>query len=160
MVLRLTQPLINFFIVSFAIPSLQLRLTTSFFSNLDSTLRTNIQYLSIVQCRDLVLVCSHILLSSCLAQILLTLCSAFNSDHYAHYTVPMAWSCWSNWYEYKKTFLGDRGRLALTADNHTGQWVGSLASDGQLAVHGCILLWLSPILMFILKNLNFTTVMA
>jgi hypothetical protein len=48
--------------VSFAIPSLQLRLTTSLLSNLDSTLKTNTQYLSIVQCRVLVLICSHILL--------------------------------------------------------------------------------------------------
>jgi hypothetical protein len=70
--------------VSLAIPSLQLRLTTSLFSNLDSTLKTNTQYLSIVQCRVLVLICSHILLRSCLAQIPLTQCSAFNSDHYAH----------------------------------------------------------------------------
>jgi hypothetical protein len=31
--------------VSLAIPSLQLRLTTSLFSNLDSTLKPNIQYL-------------------------------------------------------------------------------------------------------------------
>jgi hypothetical protein len=44
--------------VSPAIPSLQLRLTTSLFSNLDSKLRTNTQYLSIVQCRVLVLICS------------------------------------------------------------------------------------------------------
>jgi hypothetical protein len=70
--------------VSLAIPSLQLRLTTSLFSNLDSTLKTNNQYLSIDQCRVLVLICSHILLRSCLAQIPLALCSAFNSDHYAH----------------------------------------------------------------------------
>jgi hypothetical protein len=55
--------------VSFAIPSLQLRLTTSLFSNLDSTLKTNTQYLSIVQCWVLVLICSHILLCSYLAQI-------------------------------------------------------------------------------------------
>jgi hypothetical protein len=46
--------------VSLAIPSLQLRLTTSLFSNLDSKLKTNTQYLSIVQCRVLVLICSHI----------------------------------------------------------------------------------------------------
>jgi hypothetical protein len=54
--------------VSLAIPSLQFRLTTSSFSNLNSTLKTNTQYLSIVQCRVLVLICSHILLRSCLAQ--------------------------------------------------------------------------------------------
>jgi hypothetical protein len=87
----------NFFLidtyVSLASPSLQLRLTTSLFSNLDSTLKTNTQYLGIVQCRVLVLICSHILLRSCLAQIPLALCFALNSDHYAHYTVPMAWSC-------------------------------------------------------------------
>jgi hypothetical protein len=70
--------------VSLAIPSLQLGLTTSLFSNLDSTLKTNTQYLSIDQCRALVLICSHILLRSCLAQIPLALCSPFNSDHYAH----------------------------------------------------------------------------
>jgi hypothetical protein len=70
--------------VSLAIPSLQLRLTTSLFSNLDSTLKTNTQYLGIVQCRVLVLICSHILLRSCLSQIPLAICSAFNSDHYAH----------------------------------------------------------------------------
>jgi hypothetical protein len=49
---------LHFFIdafVSLAIPSLQLRLTTSLFSNLDSTLKTNTQYLSIVQCHVLVL---------------------------------------------------------------------------------------------------------
>jgi hypothetical protein len=70
---------IIFFIDTFvplAIPSLQLRLTTSLFSNLDSTLKTNTQYLSIVQCRVLP-ICSHILLCSCLAQIPLTLYSAF-----------------------------------------------------------------------------------
>jgi hypothetical protein len=55
--------------VSLAIHSLQLRLTTSLFSNLDSKLKTNSQYVSIDQCRVLVLVCSHILLRSCLAQI-------------------------------------------------------------------------------------------
>jgi hypothetical protein len=44
------------------IPSLQLRLITSLFSNLDSKLKTNSQYLSIDQCRVLVLICSHILL--------------------------------------------------------------------------------------------------
>jgi hypothetical protein len=54
--------------VSLAIPSLQLRLNISFFSNLDSKLKTNSQYLSIDQCRVLVLICSHILLRSCLAQ--------------------------------------------------------------------------------------------
>jgi hypothetical protein len=70
--------------VSLAIPSLQLRLTTNLFPNLDSTLKTNTQYLSIDQCRVLVLICSHILLRSCLAQIPLALCPAFNSDHYAH----------------------------------------------------------------------------
>jgi hypothetical protein len=70
--------------VSLAIPSLQLRLTTSLFSNLDSKLKTNSQYLTIDQCRALVLICSHILLRSCLAQIPLALCSAFSSDHYAH----------------------------------------------------------------------------
>jgi hypothetical protein len=130
--------------VSLAIPSLQLRLTTSLFSNLDSKLKTYIpylsidqyrvlvlicshdicqylrfdqcrvlvlicshdigqylsidqcrvlvlicshdivQYLSIDQCRVLVLICSQILLRPCLAQIPLALCSAFNSDHYAH----------------------------------------------------------------------------
>jgi hypothetical protein len=43
--------------VSLAIPSLQLRLTTNLFSNLDSILKTNTQYLSIVQCRVLVLLC-------------------------------------------------------------------------------------------------------
>jgi hypothetical protein len=37
--------------VSLAIPSLQLRLTTSLFSNLDSKLKTNSQYISIDQCR-------------------------------------------------------------------------------------------------------------
>jgi hypothetical protein len=42
--------------VSLAIPSLQLRLTTSLFSNLDSKLKTNSQYLSIDQCRALVLI--------------------------------------------------------------------------------------------------------
>jgi hypothetical protein len=47
--------------VSLAIPSLQLRLATSLFSNLDSKLKTNTQYLSIDQCRVLVLICSHIL---------------------------------------------------------------------------------------------------
>jgi hypothetical protein len=70
--------------VSLAISSLQLRLTTSLFSNLDSKLRTNSQYLAMDQCRALVLICSHILLRSCLAQIPLALCSAFSSDHYAH----------------------------------------------------------------------------
>jgi hypothetical protein len=70
--------------VSLAIPSLQLRLTTSLFSNLDSKLKTNSQCLSIDQCRALVLICSHILLRSCLAQIPLALCSAFSSDHYVH----------------------------------------------------------------------------
>jgi hypothetical protein len=70
--------------VSLAIPSLQLRLTTSLFSNLYSKLKTNTQYLSIVQCRVLVLICSHILPRSCLAQIPVALCSAFSSDHYAH----------------------------------------------------------------------------
>jgi hypothetical protein len=70
--------------VSLAVPSLQLRLTTSLFSNLDSKLKTNSQYLSIDQSRVLVLICSHILLRSCLAQIPLALCSAFNLDHYAH----------------------------------------------------------------------------
>jgi hypothetical protein len=70
--------------VSLAIPSLQLRLTTSLFSNVDSKLKTNSQYLNIDQCRALVLICSHILLHSCLAQIPLSLCSAFSSDHYAH----------------------------------------------------------------------------
>jgi hypothetical protein len=47
--------------VSPAIPSLQLRLTTSLYSSLDSKLKTNTQYLSIDQCRVLVLICSHIL---------------------------------------------------------------------------------------------------
>jgi hypothetical protein len=61
--------------VSLAIPSLQLRLTT---------LKTNTHYLSIVQCRVLVLICSHIPPRSCLAQISLALGSAFNLDHYAH----------------------------------------------------------------------------
>jgi hypothetical protein len=70
--------------VSLAIPSLQLRLITSLFSNLDSKLKTNSQYLSIDHCRVLVLICSNILLRSCLAQIPLALCSAFSSDHYAH----------------------------------------------------------------------------
>jgi hypothetical protein len=70
--------------VSLAIPSLQLRLTTSLFSNLDSKLKTNSQYLSIDKCRVLVFICSHILLRSCLAQIPLALCSAFSLDHYAH----------------------------------------------------------------------------
>jgi hypothetical protein len=51
--------------VSLAIPSLQLRLTTSLFSNLDSKLKNNSQYLSINQCRVLVLICLHILLRSC-----------------------------------------------------------------------------------------------
>jgi hypothetical protein len=69
--------------VSLAIPSLQLRLTTSLFSNLDSKLKTNSQYVSINQCRVLVLICSHILPRSYLAQIPLALCSAFSSDHYA-----------------------------------------------------------------------------
>jgi hypothetical protein len=50
--------------VSLAIPSLQLRLTTNLFSNLDYKLKTNRQYLSIDQCRVLVLICSHILLPS------------------------------------------------------------------------------------------------
>jgi hypothetical protein len=59
--------------VSLANPSLQLRLTTSLFSNLDSALKTNSQYLSIVQCRVLVFICSHILPRSCLAQIPLVL---------------------------------------------------------------------------------------
>jgi hypothetical protein len=80
---KVTFPRNFFFIdtfVSLAIPSLQLRLTTNLFSNLDSTLKTNTQYLSIDQCRVLVLICSHILL----AQIPLALSSAFNSDHYAH----------------------------------------------------------------------------
>jgi hypothetical protein len=36
--------------VSLAIPSLQLRLTTNLFSNLDSKLKTNSQYLSIDHC--------------------------------------------------------------------------------------------------------------
>jgi hypothetical protein len=71
-------------LVSLAIPSLQHKLTTSLFSNLDSTPKTNIQYLIIVQCRVLGLICSHILLRSSLVQIRLALCSAFNSDHYAH----------------------------------------------------------------------------
>jgi hypothetical protein len=66
--------------VSVAIPSLQLRLTTRLFSNLDSKLKTNAQYLSIDQYRVLVLICSHIRL----AQIPLSLCSAFSPDHYAH----------------------------------------------------------------------------
>jgi hypothetical protein len=44
--------------VSFVIPSLQLWLTTSLFYNLDSTLKTNSQYLSIVQCRVLVMDCT------------------------------------------------------------------------------------------------------
>jgi hypothetical protein len=66
---------------SLAIPSLQLRLTTSLFSNLDSKLKTKTQYLGIDQCRALDLICSHILLRSCLAQIPLALCSAFSSDH-------------------------------------------------------------------------------
>jgi hypothetical protein len=70
--------------VSLAIHSLQRRLTTSLFSNLDSKLKTNSQYLSIDQCRVIVLICSHILLRSSLAQIPLALCSAFSSDHYAH----------------------------------------------------------------------------
>jgi hypothetical protein len=39
--------------VPLAIPSLQLRLTTTLFSNLDSKLKTNHQYLSIDQCRVL-----------------------------------------------------------------------------------------------------------
>jgi hypothetical protein len=43
--------------MSLAIPSLQLRLTTSLFSNLDSKLKTNSQYLSIDQCRVLVFIC-------------------------------------------------------------------------------------------------------
>jgi hypothetical protein len=43
--------------VSLAIPSLQLRLTTSLFSNLDSKLKTNSQYLSIDQCRVLIKYC-------------------------------------------------------------------------------------------------------
>jgi hypothetical protein len=43
--------------VSLAIHSLQLRLTTSLFSNLDSKPKTNSQYLSIDQCRVLVLRC-------------------------------------------------------------------------------------------------------
>jgi hypothetical protein len=77
------RPLFYFFFildtfVSLAIPSLQLRLTTSLFSNLDSKLKTNSQYLSIDQCRVLVLICSHILLRSCLVQIPLALCSAFS----------------------------------------------------------------------------------
>jgi hypothetical protein len=71
--------------VSLAIPSLQLGLTTSLFYNLDSKLKTNSQYLSIDQCRVLVLICSHTILRSCLAQIPLALCSAFNTDHYAHW---------------------------------------------------------------------------
>jgi hypothetical protein len=70
--------------VSLAVPTLQLRLTTNLFSNLDSKLKTNSQNLSIDQCRVLVLICSHILLRSCLAQIPIALCSAFGSDHYAH----------------------------------------------------------------------------
>jgi hypothetical protein len=49
--------------VSLTVPSLQLRLTTSLFSNLDSNLKTNSQYLSIVQCLVLVLICSHIRLA-------------------------------------------------------------------------------------------------
>jgi hypothetical protein len=61
----------NWHLVSLAIPSLQLRLTTSLFSNLDSTLKTNTQYLRIVQCRVLVLICSHILLRFCLFLLLL-----------------------------------------------------------------------------------------
>jgi hypothetical protein len=69
--------------VCLTIPSLQLKLTISLFSNLDSKLKINSQYLSIDQCRVLVLICSHILLRSCLAQIPLALCSAFNSDHCA-----------------------------------------------------------------------------
>jgi hypothetical protein len=81
--------LLRFFIfidtfASLAIPSLQLRLTTSLFSNLDSKLKTNSQYLIIDQCRALVIICLHIILRSCLAQIPLALCSAFSSDHYAH----------------------------------------------------------------------------
>jgi hypothetical protein len=46
--------------VSLAVPSLQLSLTTSLFSNLDSKLKTNTQYLSIVQCRVLVMDCNPI----------------------------------------------------------------------------------------------------
>jgi hypothetical protein len=70
--------------VSLVIPSLQLRLATSLFSNLDSKLKANSQYPSIDQCRVLVLICSHVLPRSCLAQIPPALCSALNSDHYAH----------------------------------------------------------------------------
>jgi hypothetical protein len=68
--------------VSLAIPSLQLRLTTSLFSNLDSKLKTNSRYLSIDQCSVLVLICSHILLRSCLVQMieLKTFISIHNND--------------------------------------------------------------------------------
>jgi hypothetical protein len=79
--------------VSLAIPSLQLRLTTSLFSNLDSKLENNSQYLSIVQCRVLVFICSHILLRSCLAQIPLALLLLTQITTRPN-TVPMAWSCW------------------------------------------------------------------
>jgi hypothetical protein len=76
--MKLVRQSVSFFIdtfVSLAIPSLQLRLTTSLFSNLDSTLKTNTQYISIVHCSVLVLICSYILLRFCLTQIPLALCS-------------------------------------------------------------------------------------
>jgi hypothetical protein len=91
---RMNKNYIFFFIdtfVSLAIPSLQLRLTTSLLSNLDSTLKTNTQYLSIDQCRVLVLICSHILLR-CLAQIPLALLLLARITTHTN-TVPMAWSC-------------------------------------------------------------------
>jgi hypothetical protein len=56
-----------------------LRITTSLFSNLHSKLKNNNQYLSIDQCRVLVLICSALL--SCANS---TSTNALSSDHYAH----------------------------------------------------------------------------
>jgi hypothetical protein len=75
--------------VSLASPSLQLRLATSLFSNLDSKLKTNSQYLSINQCRVLVLICSHILLRKFHWHYALLLARITIRTN----TVPMAWSC-------------------------------------------------------------------
>jgi hypothetical protein len=80
----ITKVIIDTF-VCLAIPSLQLRLTTALFSNLDSALKSNTQHISIDQCRVLVLICSR----SCLARIPPALCSAydvgFNPSTQRHY---------------------------------------------------------------------------
>jgi hypothetical protein len=80
--------------VSLAIPSLQLRLMTSLFSNLDSKLKTNSQYLSIDQCRVLVLICSHVLLRPCLEQIPPALCSA--GMKYRYFSLIFNKEAWIN----------------------------------------------------------------